>query len=127
MTSEIDARLAKSDRYLRSIETVTDEEFPETIVTAAHYAMFHGAVAVSEARKIDPPRTHRGLVSRFGEMVRDADDETREMERLLARGLDRRIIGDYSVSEVLTSDEAREARERAVRFTAWCVRLISHR
>jgi uncharacterized protein (UPF0332 family) len=127
MTSEVDARLAKANRYLRSTEMVAGSEFPEAIVTAAYYAMFHAAVATLEARGIEPPRTHRGLVARFGELVKGLDDEAREMGRLLARGLDRRLISDYSVSEVLAPDEAREARDRAVRFVDWCTRSIQHR
>ncbi|MBX3500691.1 MAG: HEPN domain-containing protein [Alphaproteobacteria bacterium] len=127
MTTEVDARLAKADRYLRSTETVAAKEFPETIVTAAYYAMFHAAVAVLEARGIEPPRTHRGLVARFGELAKSLGDDAREMGRLLARGLDRRVIGDYSVSEVLTPEEASEARDRAERFVDWCVRTIRRR
>jgi uncharacterized protein (UPF0332 family) len=127
MTSEVDARLAKADRYLRSTVAIAENEFPETVVAAAYYAMFHAAVAVLESRGIEPPKTHRGLVSGFGELVRDIDDEARSVGRLLARGLDRRLVSDYSVLEILTRDEAREARDRAVRFVDWCVRHIGQR
>jgi hypothetical protein len=54
----------------------------------------------------------------------DLDDEARDIARLLARGLDRRVVGDYSVSEILTPEEAQEARDRTMRFVDWCKQLI---
>ncbi len=97
---------------------------PEITAHTAYYAMFHAAIEALADRNVPPPKTHTGVVARFSQEFRAATPDFRDQIARLRRGLDRRLIADYEADDVLTIVHARDARDDAAGFVAFCARLL---
>ncbi len=124
MNDEAHRHLRRAFRLLSSVETRVESDLPEVTAHTAYYAMFHAAIAALAGRNVPPPKTHTGVVARFGQEFRNATPDFRDQIARLRRGLDRRLIADYDADDVLTIVHARDARDDAVGFVAFCARLL---
>jgi uncharacterized protein (UPF0332 family) len=86
--------------------------------------MYHAAIALFAKRDLPKPKTHSGLNARFSEHFHLIEPDGREQVRRLGRALERRLIADYDAVDILTSDDARAARDEAVAFVSFCERVI---
>lgn len=106
------------------VEARAEIELPEIIAHTAYYAMHHAALAILTHYGVAAPKTHSGLVSRLSQLDRDRSWRAQASVALLARALNRRMIGDYQFVGTLNVQHARSARDDAVAFVSFCERQI---
>jgi len=100
-------QLARADKALVAAKLLYEAGLADDAVSRAYYAMFHGASALLESKRIDVS-SHRGVMSAVGqEWVR-----TGRMDRALIRKLQdafrRRQDADYAALSDLDEEDARE-------------------
>ena len=124
MNDEARRHLRRAFRLLSSVETRVESDLPEVTAHTAYCAMFHTAVAALADRNVPPPKTHTGVVARFSQEFRTATPDFRDQIARLRQGLDPHLIADYEADDVLTIVHARDARDDAAGFVAFCSRLL---
>jgi uncharacterized protein (UPF0332 family) len=106
------------------VRSRAETEIPEVVAPAAYYAMYHAAVAALVHVGIAKPSSDRGSVKQFARRFGAATPDAAEHSGRLRRGLERRLIADHDVTNTLTVEDARVARDDAVAFVSFCERLI---
>ena len=106
------------------VQSRAEAEIPEVVAPAAYYAMYHAAVAALIHVGIARPSSDRGATKQFARRFGAATPDAAEHSKRLRRGLERRLIADYEMTNTLTVDDACIARDDAVAFVSFCERLI---
>jgi uncharacterized protein (UPF0332 family) len=104
---EIASLIKKSDRYLKSAEILLEDGDFESAVSRTYYAMFYSAQAVLLSKDLSAS-SHKGVISTFGIHFVKTGVFPREMGRELNRAFEKRQIGDYTHSFVITDEEAEQ-------------------
>ena len=102
-------------RYLKSAKILLKEKDYESSVSRAYYAMFYSAQAALLTKKLSFS-SHKGVISAFGEHFIKTGIFPREMGRELNRAFEKRQIGDYEYTFVITKQEAEEILRNAKEF-----------
>jgi uncharacterized protein (UPF0332 family) len=100
---EARALVAKAQRYLKSAELLLRDGDYESSVSRSYYAMFYCAEATLLMRGLTFS-SHRGVIAAFGEHFVKTGVFPREMGRDLNRAFEKRQLGDYEFTSVV-SDE----------------------
>ncbi len=79
----------------------------ESTVSRAYYAMFYSAEAVLLTKNLSFS-SHKGVISAFGEHFVKTGIFTREMGREFNRAFEKRQLGDYEYTFVISKEEAEE-------------------
>ncbi len=94
--SEIDIKplIEKAKKFIKSAKLLFDAGDFDSTVSRTYYAMHHITedVLLTKNLKI---KTHRGLISKFGEFFIKTNIFTKEIGRQLRDIFDKRLIGDY--------------------------------
>jgi len=77
--------------------------------------MFYSAEAVLLTKNLSFS-SHRGVISAFGEYFVKTDIFPRDMGRELNRAFEKRQLGDYEYTFVISDDVAREILEQSKHF-----------
>jgi uncharacterized protein (UPF0332 family) len=112
---ETSALIQKAQRYLKSAELLLRDGDSESSVSRAYYAMFYAAEAVLLTKGLSFS-SHKGVISAFGEHFVKTDVFSREMGRELNRAFEKRQIGDYEYTFVISEDEAEQMLESGTEF-----------
>ena len=107
---EIRSLIERAMRYLKSAKILLKEKDYESSVSRAYYAMFYSAQAALLTKKLSFS-SHKGVISAFGEHFIKTGIFPREMGRELNRAFEKRQIGDYEYTFVITKQEAEEYLE----------------
>ena len=102
-------------RYLKSAKILLKEKDYESSVSRAYYAMFYSAQAALLTKKLSFS-SHKGVISAFGEHFIKTGIFPKEMGRELNRAFEKRQIGDYEYTFVITKQEAEEILRNAKEF-----------
>jgi len=112
---EIKSLVEKAKKYLRSAEILLREGDYESSVSRTYYAMFYCAQAMLLTKNLSFS-SHRGVISAFGEHFIKTGIFPKEMGRELNRAFEKRQLGDYEYTFVISKREAEEMLESGKKF-----------
>lgn len=115
MTPEQQDLLLKADRKLASAKVSLREEFPEDTVSRAYYSMFYVAQALLLSVGFTG-KSHRGLISAFGENLVITGRVAAESHRSLINAENLRKQADYGPSNAVTHEQAQRQITSAEQF-----------
>lgn len=104
---EISSLIERAKRYLKSAEILLKEGDYESSVSRAYYAMFYSAQAMLLTKNLSFS-SHKGVISAFGEHFVKTGIFPIEIGRELNRAFEKRQIGDYEYTFVISKSEAEE-------------------
>jgi len=112
---EIKSLVEKARKYLRSAEMLLKEGDYESSVSRTYYAMFYCAQAMLLTKNLSFS-SHKGVISAFGEHFVKTGVFPKEMGRELNRAFEKRQLGDYEYTFVISKREAEEMLESGKKF-----------
>ena len=112
---EIKSLVKKARKYLRSAEILLKEGDYESSVSRTYYAMFYCAQAMLLTKNLSFS-SHKGVISAFGEHFVKTGAFPKEMGRELNRAFEKRQLGDYEYTFVISKREAEELLESGKKF-----------
>ncbi|HHT9134539.1 MAG TPA: HEPN domain-containing protein [Candidatus Avalokitesvara rifleensis] len=112
---EITSLIERADKYLKSSEMLLEEGDYESSVSRTYYAMFYAAEAVLLIKNLSFS-SHRGVISAFGEYFIKTDIFPRDLGKEFNRAFEKRQLGDYEYTCVISKEEAREILEKGKDF-----------
>jgi len=119
---EAEALLERARRYLNSAELLLKEKDFESSVSRTYYAMFYCAQAALLTKNLSFS-SHKRVIAAFGEHFVKSGVFPKEMGRELNRAFEKRQLGDYEYTFVISDEEAEEVlqsgREFVQAVAAW--------
>ncbi len=112
---EIESLIARSKKYLESAEILLRSGDYESSVSRIYYAMFYSIEALLLTEGITVS-SHKGVISAFGEKFIKTGIFGKEMSKELSRAFEKRQLGDYEYTFVISEDEAQEMFEKGRNF-----------
>jgi len=112
---EIKSLVEKAKKYLRSAEILLKEGDYESSVSRTYYAMFYCAQAMLLTKNLSFS-SHKGVISAFGEHFVKTGVFPKEIGRELNRAFEKRQLGDYEYTFVISKREAEEMLESGKKF-----------
>ena len=119
---EIKSLIERAEKYMRSAEILLNEGDYESSVSRTYYAMFYCAQAMLLTKNLSFS-SHKGVISAFGEHFVKTGIFPKEMGRELNRAFEKRQIGDYEYTFVISKDEAEEVLENGKKFVE---KIVQH-
>lgn len=119
---EINSLIERAKRYLKSAEILLEEGDYESSVSRTYYAMFYSAQAMLLTKNLSFS-SHKSVISAFGEQFIKTGIFPKEMGRELNRAFEKRQIGDYEYTFVISKMEAKEIFENGEKFIE---KIIQH-
>ena len=104
---EASALIERAKRYLRSSQLLLKDGDSESSVSRTYYAMFYAAEAVLLTKGLSYS-SHKGVISAFGEHFVKSGVFPREMGKELNRAFEKRQIGDYEYTFVISRGDAEQ-------------------
>lgn len=112
---EMNSLIERARRYLKSAKILLGEGDYESTVSRTYYAMFYSAQAMLLTKSLSFS-SHKGVISAFGEHFVKTGIFPKEMGRELNRAFEKRQIGDYEYTFVISKREAKEILENGEKF-----------
>ncbi len=112
---EATALIKRAQRYLKSAEILLRDGDCESSVSRTYYAMFYCAQAVLLTKNLSFS-SHKGVISAFGEHFVKAGVFPKEMGRELNRAFEKRQVGDYEYTFVISETEAKQMLQSGKEF-----------
>lgn len=119
---EIKSLIERANRYLKSAKILLKEGDYESSVSRTYYAMFYSVQAMLLTKNLSFS-SHKGVISAFGEYFIKTDIFPREMGRELNRAFEKRQIGDYEYTFVISREEAKKILENGNKFVE---KIVQH-
>jgi len=120
--TETTALIEKAKRFLKSARILLKDGDSESSVSRTYYAMFYAAEAILLTKNLSFS-SHKGVICAFGEHFVKTGIFPKEMGRELNRAFEKRQIGDYEYTFVVSDDEAeqilRSGKEFVDKITHW--------
>ena len=113
--TETEALIKKAHRYLKSAEILLQDKDFESSVSRTYYAMFYCVEAVLLTKNLSFS-SHKGVISAFGEHFIKTGTFPKELGRELNRAFEKRQIGDYEYTSLISSEEAAEILDSGKQF-----------
>ncbi|UCC23353.1 MAG: HEPN domain-containing protein [Planctomycetota bacterium] len=113
--TEAKALIKKAHRYLKSAEILLQDKDFESSVSRTYYAMFYCVEAVLLTKNLSFS-SHKGVISAFGEHFIKTGTFPKELGRELNRAFEKRQIGDYEYTSLISSEEAAEILDSGKQF-----------
>jgi len=112
---EVRALIKKAQRYLKSAQLLLRDNDFESSVSRTYYAMFYCAEAALLTKNLSFS-SHKGVISAFGEHFIKTNVFPKEMGRELNRAFEKRQIGDYEYTSLISNEEAEEILDSGRQF-----------
>ncbi len=112
---EIKSLIKRAKRYLKSAEILIKEGDYESSVSRTYYAMFYSVQALLLTQNLSFS-SHRGVISAFGKYFIKTGIFPKDMGRELNRAFEKRQIGDYEYTFVISEEEAVEILTNGRKF-----------
>jgi uncharacterized protein (UPF0332 family) len=120
--TEIDSLVKRARRYIKSAELLLNDKDYESSVSRTYYAMFYAAQAALLTKTLSFS-SHKGVISAFGKHFIKTEIFPREMGRELNRAFEKRQIGDYGYTFVVSEEAAVQmlqyGKEFVNKITSW--------
>lgn len=115
MKEETRLLLAKAQRAIHTAQHLQDINDIEFAIGRAYYAMFYIAEALLNEKDLQF-RKHGGVHGAFGEHFVKTGLFDPQYHRWLLTSFNRRIVSDYGIEVVFTTEEVQEAISQAREF-----------
>ncbi len=112
---EIDSLIGRAERYLKSAQILFEDGDYESSVSRTYYAMFYSIQAMLLTKNLSFS-SHKGVISAFGEHFVKTGIFQKEMSKELNKAFEKRQIGDYEYTFVISKGEAEEILENGEKF-----------
>ncbi|KPL22794.1 MAG: hypothetical protein AMJ75_07415 [Phycisphaerae bacterium SM1_79] len=122
--TETTALIQKAQRYLKSAELLLEDKDYESSVSRTYYAMFYAAQAVLLTKNLSFS-SHKGVISAFGEHFIKTGTFPKEMGRELNRAFEKRQIGDYEYTFVVSNEDAEQMLQSGKDFVNTITRWLN--
>ncbi len=119
---KVKSLIKRAEKYLRSAEILIREEDYESSVSRTYYAMFYSAQAMLLTKNLSFS-SHKGVIFAFRERFVKTDIFPKEMRRELNRTLEKRQLGDYEYTFVISKTEAEEMLKSGKKFVE---KIVQH-
>jgi uncharacterized protein (UPF0332 family) len=118
VSPEAALHLAKARQSLAKAGAMLAIEMADEAGRTAYLAAFHAAQAFIFERTKRTPKTHRGVRTQFGALVREESSIDIALRRFLTDGYDLKTVADYEIGPdaVVSVDDAKGAIETSNRF-----------
>ena len=120
--TEIDSLIKRARRYIKSAELLLNDRDYESSVSRSYYAMFYASQAALLTKELTFS-SHKGVISDFGKHFIKTGIFPKEMGRELNRAFEKRQIGDYGYTFVVSDEEATQMLQYGKKFvrniTSW--------
>ena len=116
--------LFRSRRALEAAQLLFENEFYDACVSRCYYSMFYLVQELFLFKGIQYS-THGGLVSQFGRQFVKEGPLDREYSKILNRGFERRMLGDYGQTNMVSIEVASRALDETRKFNEAILDLIS--
>ncbi len=113
--NEVESLLQRAKKYLRTAKKLIDDKDYESSVSRSYYSMFYCAEAVLLTKGLSYS-SHKGVMSAFGEHFIKTNIFPIELSKELYRAFEKRQLGDYEYTFVISADEAKEILKSARSF-----------
>jgi len=123
---EIKSLIERAKKYLKSAGMLLKEEDYESSVSRTYYAMFYSVQAMLLTKDLSFS-SHKGVISAFGEYFVKTGPFPGKMGRELNRAFEKRQIGDYEYTFVLSRKEAEEILESGEEFVEKIVQYLKEK
>jgi uncharacterized protein (UPF0332 family) len=120
---EIESLITRARKYLESAEILLKSKDYESSVSRVYYAMFYSVEALLLTEDITVS-THKGVISVFGERFIKTGIFPRDMTKELNRAFEKRQLGDYEYTFVISEEEARKMFEEGKNFVEKIVEYL---
>jgi uncharacterized protein (UPF0332 family) len=117
------ALIQKARRYIKSADMLLQDKDYESSVSRAYYSMFYAAEAALLTKGLSFS-SHKGVISGFGEHFVKAGIFPKEMARELNRAFEKRQMGDYEYTSVISQEDAEEILQIAKDFVETVARWL---
>ena len=114
---EVDSLIKKAERYLKSARILLEDGDYESSVSRSYYAMFYSVQAILLTKNLSFS-SHKGVISAFGEHFVKTGIFQKEMGKELNKAFEKRQIGDYEYTFVISKKEAKEILENGEKFVS---------
>jgi uncharacterized protein (UPF0332 family) len=94
--SDVAGELEQAERSLRSCKLLLADDDTLGAVNRLYYGLYRAACAALTHRGIEIPKTHSGLIARFGETFVKPGSLPSVLGRLLNQAEHQRLLSDYS-------------------------------
>ncbi len=121
--TETTALIQKAQRYLKSAHLLLEDKDYESSVSRTYYAMFYAAQAVLLTKNLSFS-SHKGVISAFGEHFIKTGTFPKEMGRELNRAFEKRQIGDYEYTFVVSNEDAEQMLQSGKEFVNTIARWL---
>lgn len=115
MLDEVNELMKKAEEKLRAAEYLLEGGYYSDAISRAYYAMYFAARALLALKKIYP-KTHRGLIAKFGLEYVNKGIIDSYYAKALAYGEEKREVADYGILISFTREEAEDVIEDARNF-----------
>ena len=112
---EVKSLFDRAERFIDSAEILLKCGDFESSVSRTYYAMFYSVEALLLTKGLSFS-SHKGVISAFGQHFIKTGVFPREMGRELNLAFQKRQLGDYEFSFVISEDEAAQILETGKRF-----------
>jgi len=92
---------------LEAANLLFEEEYYREAVSRAYYSMFHASQALLLVKEIYP-KSHKGVIQKFGEEFVKSGILEKKMGHILAQAETMRLKADYDVGVKITEEECKE-------------------
>ncbi len=113
---EVESLISRARKYIKSAAMLIAEQDYESSVSRSYYAMFYCIEALLLTKGLSFS-SHKGVISAFGQHFVKTGIFDKEMSREVNRAFEKRQLGDYEYTFVISSEEAEEILESAKNFT----------
>lgn len=121
---EISACLQRADTSLSAAREMVEKGYYDIAASRAYYAAFYAASAILLKENIDTSK-HSGVIASIHRYFVKAGKLDKEQGRNLNWLFELRSVGDYGISEHVSSGEAQKAIQVASEFLAAVISLLN--
>jgi uncharacterized protein (UPF0332 family) len=118
----VEYHLKEAEEKLESARILLQNCKFKDAISRAYYAMYHAARGLLLTRDISP-KTHKGLIQKFGEEFVKTEKLSREYSTMLAKAEDLREMADYDVVAHFSIEEAESVVKNAEHFLEKITRI----
>lgn len=124
MDEVLKQNLEEAAERLDAARLLLQNEKYEDAVSRAYYSMFHSTKALLQTRDISP-RTHRGLIGKFGKEFVKTKDVPQEYSAMLSNAETLRENADYGIASEIGLEDAETVVEDAEKFHEMARELLT--
>jgi len=123
-TGEINSNLQRAETSLKAVKDMLEKEYYDIAASRAYYAAFYAASALLLKKNIDTTK-HSGVIATIHRLFVKAGKLDKEQGKNLNWLFELRGVGDYGVSEHVSSGEAYKAIKVSEEFLASAVEILA--